>query len=51
VRQAHGVGGQVDKDVNNDSTVGRMMMICMADERQAVEADRRGRKRMRVRRT
>jgi len=51
MRQAHGTGGQVNKDVNNDSMVGRMMMIWTVDEWQAVEADRRGRKRMRVRRT
>jgi len=51
VRQAHGAGGQVDEDVNNDGMVGRTTMIWTADGRQTVEADGRGRKCMGVRRT
>jgi hypothetical protein len=50
MRQAHGAGGWVDEDVNNGSTVGKTMMVWMVDEWWAVKADRRGRKRMRVRR-
>jgi hypothetical protein len=50
VRQAHGAGGWVDEDVNNGSMVGKTMVVWTVDERQAVEADRRGRKHVRVRR-
>jgi len=50
VRQAHGTGGRVNEGVNNGSTVGKTMMVWTVDEWWAVEADRRGRKHVRVRR-